>query len=113
MVLRVDESGQKAPDSYTYYSYDTEIDNHNGRQSVKKNYQIDPNCQNVYITFGKDIVSSISGGSGSITDYRIAQNNVDLFGRSVQAKAPLHYDLVSSVYRNNQRQLEEYYRTIT
>jgi len=106
MVLRVDESGETPPQSYTYYSYDTEIDNHNGRQNVKKNYMVDPNCQNVYITFGKDILSSISSGSGGVDTYRIAQNNVDLFGRSVQAKAPLHYDLVSSVYRNNQRVLK-------
>jgi len=106
MVLKVDESGVKPPSSYTYYSYDTEIDNHNNRANVRKNYMIDSNCVNCYIQFGSDIVSLISGDTGTLTSYRVGQDNVDMFGRQVDNNSPLHRDLISSVYRNNQRVLK-------
>jgi hypothetical protein len=103
LVLEEVAEPENVPDNYVYYSYDTEEDNHGGRLSVKKNYLIDSNCMNAYIGFGDGIISTL--GNGSLDSYRITQDNVDLYDRDVNNLDPLHYENISRVYMNNDREL--------
>ena len=104
LVLEVVSNPQNVPSSYVYYSYDTEEDNLNNSLSVKKNYMIDANCMNCYVGFGDGSISTLN--TGSLIDYRITQNNEDLYDREVVFLSPLHYENISRTYMNNGRQLK-------
>jgi hypothetical protein len=103
LVLEEVVNPQNVPDNYVYYSYDTEEDNHGGRLNVKKNYLIDSNCMNVYLGFGEGIISTLN--TGNIDTYRFSQDNVDMYDRDVNNLDPLHYENISRVYMNNDREL--------
>ena len=104
MVLEEVVNPMNVPNQYVYYTYDTEEDNHGNRQSVKKNYMIDSNCMNCYVGFGAGAISTLN--TGILVDYRIAQNNEDVYNREVVYQSPLHYENISRTYMNNGRDLK-------
>ena len=104
LVLEVVTNPQNVPSNYVYYSYDTEEDNLNNSLSVNKNYMIDANCMNCYVGFGNGSISTLK--TGTLSNYRITQNNEDLYDREVGFQSPLHYENISRVYMNNGRSLK-------
>ena len=104
LVLQEVANPQNVPSRYMYYAYDTEEDNHGNRQLVKKNYMINGDCANVYVTFGDGILPTLN--TAVLSHYRISQDNVDLYDRNVEDEEPLHFDNVSRTYNNNGRELK-------
>tara|TARA_R110001632_G_scaffold29349_2_gene78020 strand:- start:1874 stop:3394 length:1521 start_codon:yes stop_codon:yes gene_type:complete len=103
MVLHEVANPSNVPTSYSYFTYPLEEDNI-PTLTQRKNYMIEGDTQNVYITFG-DIQSTFSTGN-PLTKYRFTVNNEDLTNRDLTYGSAESNDLFVKTYKNNQRQLK-------
>ena len=104
IVLRVVENPSSVPSSLSYIDYDTENDNGNANGSFRKNYQIEPNTQTVYVSFGTGISSSV--GATTISDWRYSLDNISMVNRPIEWYSPHHLDLLNQAYLNKDLQIK-------
>ena len=101
MVLRVVENPSNVPASLSYIDYDTENDNGNNIANFRKNYQIEPNTQTIYVGFG-DTINSNSGAT-NINNWRYSLDNVSMVNRPIEWYYPNHLDLINQAYLNKDK----------
>ncbi len=103
MVLHEVANPSNVPTSYSYFTYPLEEDNVS-TLTQNKNYMIEGDTQNVYVSFG-DIQSTFVSAN-ALNKYRFTLNNEDLTNRDLVYGSAESNDLQVKTYKNNQRQLK-------
>jgi len=100
-IYKVVGSPRDVPSTYMFNTYSTEETNGNGLTgSFQKQYELEPECTNVIISFPSANDDLISSGLPNWSSYRLRLNNQDLFDRDIEAEHPLYYDRVAMTWKN-------------
>ena len=95
LVAKVNPAPEKLP--MVYSTYIAQNDSYGAVQNVSRNYDIPPLCKNVYIMFD----THVNSVEDNLQSYRLYVDNEALTNRDVRVNSPLHYELVSRVFQNN------------
>lgn len=124
LVAYVNNSGEKAPPSLAYSTFLSEEDNFTAAEQFQRVYYIPPAVKNVYVMFFGDPVADFRGAVQGLTaaqvaakpvlrssqpnlkQYRITIDNKEVTDRPVVMDSPIHYDMISKVYLNNNQKLK-------
>jgi len=87
------EPASNAPLVYTTYL--SQEDSYPASQRIQRNYEIPPNCKNVYVMFNTYTVSR-----DTLDTYRVTIDNEEITNRAVQINSPLHFDLIQQTFMN-------------
>lgn len=101
LAVQIDPDGE-SPSPFVYATYLSERDSYAPRLQLVRNYQIPPNCRNVYVFFSPNDRES---NDPHLESYRIAIDNVDIVGRRVNLFSPLDTDLKTSAISNSGERL--------
>jgi hypothetical protein len=108
LVLNIPDRPLLDNDALQFTTYTLEQDNANGSTSFIKTYELEPECKNVFICFGNNIVSDSAG----ITDYRLSIDNNDLTDRNVVMGSREHKSLIQKFFDNSGRPLRRIKETV-
>lgn len=86
---------KQSPAQISFMTATTEIDNAGGRQSLNKQYLIEPQAMGVMVCFPAGIISD-----KAYTSYRISVDNKPLTDREVEFQSPLEYDRKNRYLQN-------------
>jgi hypothetical protein len=108
----------------TYSTFLSEEDNFSAAASFQRVYYIPPAVKNVYVMFFGNATADFRGaGQGltaaqvaaksvlrssqpNLTQYRITIDNKEVTDRPVVMDSPIHWDMISKVYLNNNQKLK-------
>ncbi len=91
-----------APSPFVYTTYLSERDSYAPRNRFVRNYEIPPNCRNVYVFFSPEEQVSMEK---QLASYRVSIDGVDILGRSVSSGSPLDLDLKTTTIANSGEKL--------
>ena len=101
LVLEKVMSPQKSTGAITYSEFSTEEHNANGVQRFQRQFQLEPECFNIYImrnSLGAN--GGIWSREGDVANWRLRMNNQDLTNRNVTNKTALAYDRINMTLAN-------------
>jgi len=99
LVLQITNQPAPAVGSVDYTTFTTEEDNGNSRASFTKNYTIEAEAFNLYVSFAQKFMSADNG----LSSYRIRVNGEDSMNRDISTSSGLHYDRIQMGLRNGDR----------
>jgi len=90
---------EEAKSPMVYSVMHAQEDSYPAANSANLNYLIPENCKNVYVVFNSTILSQ----NAELKDYRLTIDNKEIVNRAVDVESPLHYELVSQTFANNNK----------
>ena len=106
LVLQSASPNAEVPSAIEYMCYTTEIDSANNLTNFQRNYMVEPNAINMFITLPNELVSK----KDDFQSYRFSVDNKTQSNRRITDKKGLHYDNIQRVFKNAQiplKSLEE------
>ena len=101
LVLTQVMNPQKSQDTIVYTEFSTEEHNANGTQNFQRQFQVEPECINLFIMKNEDIISR----RGDLKSWRLRMNNEDLTDRPVNYQSPLAKDRLNMTLGNSNNTL--------
>ena len=101
LVLEQVSQPQKSSETITYTEFSTEEHNANGTQNFQRQFQIEPECINLFVMKNEDILSK----KGDVLSWRLRLNNEDLTNRPVIWNSPLDMDRINMTLGNSNNML--------
>lgn len=101
LVLEKVMNPQKSTGAITYSEFSTEEHNANGVLRFQRQFQLEPECFNVYImrnSLGTN--GGIWSREGDVAEWRLRMNNEDLTNRNVVNKSSLAFDRLNMTLAN-------------
>lgn len=96
-------------DELQYATYKNEEDNGNGLTTFSRQYNVEPECFNLYVCLPDsalgDLWSTMTGGI-QYDSYRIRSDNVDLTDRDIEVYSALYNDRIAMTLLNANLQLK-------
>lgn len=96
LVVQADPSAS-VESPFVFATYPSEQDTYAPRNSLYRNYEIPPNCRNVFIFFTPFRAFSVEP---QLSEYRLSVDNVDVLGRKVFVRSPMDVELKNSALTN-------------
>ena len=107
--LVLEENGASVDmDELQYATYKNEEDNGNGLTTFSRQYNVEPECFNLYVCLPDSALGDLwSTMTGGIHDsYRIRSDNVDLTDRDIEVYSALYNDRIAMTLLNANLQLK-------
>ena len=99
LVLNVPDKPAPMAPVLSYTTFTLEEDNGGTRNNFIKTYELEPECRNIFICFGPDIISVLGG----ITTYKITIDNEDVTERLIKHGSAEHKELIRKFFDNSGR----------
>ena len=94
-VAQVNNSPQS--ENLVFSTFTSQEDNYPAINEINRNYEVPPNCKNIYIMFHVNP----SSNEPHLSQYRLNIDGKEVTNRAVDFQSPLHYELINQVFLNN------------